>query len=217
MPLSGFYFITDPILTRNGMLEDVAQALRARVAIVQYRDKGVSEPRPALARRMLELCRDAGVPFVVDDDVVLADSLGADGVHLGQTDTPASVARAYLGPNAIVGVSVATAAEVAEAELAGATYVAASPVFSTLSKPDAGPPIGLEGVRRIRAATRLPLAVIGGVHAGNAAALVRAGANLVCAISASLRGGTVEANVRALRAAMGTDDSEHRIEPPYPA
>jgi thiamine-phosphate pyrophosphorylase len=115
---------------------------------------------------------------------------------------PASDARRRIGPRAIVGVSVRTVAEVEHAERSGATYVAAGPVFSTPTKPDAGPPIGLEGVCRLRAATRLPLAVIGGLGDANIPALVEAGADLVCAISASLRGGAVYDNVRRLAGLM---------------
>jgi thiamine-phosphate pyrophosphorylase len=198
--LFGFYFITDRALSARGMLEDVREALRAGVALVQYRDK--ASPCADLAAEMQRLCRKAGVPLVVNDDIDLALSIGADGVHVGQGDMPVSEARRRLGPLAIVGVSVSTVAQAREAERSGASYVAASPVFSTPTKPDAGPPIGFEGVCRLRAATRLPLAVIGGISDGNISALVEVGADLVCAISESLRGGAVYDNVRRLTRLM---------------
>jgi thiamine-phosphate pyrophosphorylase len=200
--LFGFYFITDRDLSARGMVEDVREALRAGVALVQYRDKGSASPRADLAAEMQRLCRKAGVPLVVNDDIDLALSIGADGVHVGQGDLPASEARRRFGSMAIVGVSVSTVAQAREAERAGATYVAASPVFSTPTKPDAGPPIGFEGVCRLRAATRLPVAVIGGIGDANIPALVEAGADLVCAIAESLRGGAVYDNVRRLTRLM---------------
>ncbi len=213
--LRGFYFITDPALTQAGMLDDVRQALRAGVAIVQYRDKTPSGMSRELAGEMLRACRTAGVPFVINDDVDLALAVGADGAHVGQSDLAAAQARARLGPDACLGVSVASSGELSAAEAAGASYVAASPVFGTPTKPDAGPPLGWEGVRRLRAATSLPLAVIGGIHLGNLAEMVRAGADLVCAISASLAGGDVESNVRRLgreiaAASAGATGAEHR-------
>jgi thiamine-phosphate pyrophosphorylase len=200
--LFGFYFITDRTLSTNGMLDDVRDALRAGVALVQYRDKGTAVPNANLASEMQRLCRKAGVALIVNDDVDLALAIGADGVHVGQGDLPVSVARRMLGAQAIVGVSVSTATQAQEAERAGATYVAASPVFATPTKIDAGPPVGIEGVGRLRAATRLPLAVIGGIKDGDIPRLVEAGANLVCAISASLAGAAVYENVRRLAALM---------------
>jgi thiamine-phosphate diphosphorylase len=202
--LAGFYFITDPGLTRAGMLSDVEAALRAGAAVVQYRDKG--GPSPELCRRMAEACRAAHVPLLVNDDVTLAAEIGADGVHVGQSDTTPAVARALLGSRAIVGVSVATIAELAAAEADGASYVAASPVFATPTKADAGPGIGLFGVRALRAATRLPLAVIGGIGEENILRLAAAGADLFCAISASYASGNVEANVRRLCAMIDRED-----------
>ena len=197
--LRGFYFITDARLTVNGVLEDVRQAVEADVALVQYREKERSfAERLAEAKEILALCRQAGVPLIVNDDIDLAKETGAGGVHLGQGDAPPQDARAALGPEAIVGVSVGSSEEARGAEDAGATYVAASPVFETPTKADAGPGVGLEGLRRIRAATKLPVVAIGGINAANVLDVVRAGADMICAISASLRDGQVARNIRAL-------------------
>jgi len=199
----GFYFITDSRLTMNGILEDVRQALSAGAVMIQYREKEA----PYSARReeaacLLEICRAHGTPFVVNDDVELAAEIGADGVHLGQLDLPLREARRALGEGAIIGISAGGVEDSRAAERDGADYVSASPVFATPTKPDAGPPLGLEGLARIRAATRLPLVAIGGLHAGNVRSAVEAGADMVCAISASLAGGKVAENIRALLRAM---------------
>jgi thiamine-phosphate pyrophosphorylase len=200
--LFGFYFVTDRGLSTRGMLDDVRDAVRAGAKLVQYRDKGAAAPNAALAAEMVRFCRKAGVPLIVNDDVELALSIEADGVHVGQCDLLASEVRRRLGPQAIVGVSVSSVAEAREAERSGATYVAASPVFSTPTKRDAGPPVGIDGVVRLRAATRLPLAAIGGVKDADVPILVEIGVDLVCAISASLQGGTVFENVRRLAGLM---------------
>jgi thiamine-phosphate pyrophosphorylase len=206
--LFGFYFVTDRDLSVHGMIDDVRDALRAGAALVQYRDKGSAPPSADIAAEMQRLCHAAHVPLVVNDDVDLAIRIEADGVHVGQGDMPVSEVRRRIGARAIVGVSVSTVAELREAERSGATYVAASPVFSTLTKSDTGPAIGIDGVCRLRAATRLPLAVIGGLDDTNIPVLVEAGADLVCAISASLMGGTVYDNVRRMARLMLPPDGD---------
>lgn len=201
---SGFYFVSDSGLTSAGFRPDVRGALAGGAVLVQYREKGrTHDERLAEARGLIELCRAAGVPLIINDEIALARDAGADGVHLGQSDAPPEEARDALGPDAIVGVSVGTPDEARAAERAGADYLAASPVFATTTKLDAGPGIGLEGLRAIRAATGLPLVAIGGLTLENIPDVVAAGADLVCAISASLAGGDVAANVRGLAAAMG--------------
>lgn len=202
--LRGFYFITDSRLTVNGIVEDTRQALAAGVVLVQYRqkEKGLPE-RLNEAKQLLALCRQAGVPFIVNDDVEVAREVGADGVHVGQEDASPVEARAALGAEAIIGVSVGSAQEAEAAEASGATYVSVGPVFETATKPDAGAAIGIEGVRAIRAATTLPLAAIGDLNVSNTREVVEAGAAMVCAISASLAEGRVKENIERLRGAAG--------------
>lgn len=195
----GFYFITDSRLTVNGILEDVRQALSAGSVMVQYREKEAPlAARREEAARLLQLCRAHSTPFVVNDDVELAAEIGADGVHLGQKDTSLLEARRRLGPSAVIGVSAGSVEEARAAERDGADYVSASPVFATPTKPDAGPPLGLEGLASVRAVTRVPLAAIGGLNAANVRSCVEAGADMICAISASLAGGRVAENIRTL-------------------
>lgn len=195
----GFYFITDSTLTVAGVLADTRLALAAGVSVVQYREK-IAAPEVCRqeALEIQALCRAAGVPFLVNDLVELAREIGADGAHVGQSDMALAAARAVLGPAAIIGVSVATVAEAREAEAGGADYLAVSPVFATATKLDAGPGVGCAGIAAIRAATRLPLAAIGGIGISNVRDVRRAGADLICAISASLAGGRVDENIREL-------------------
>ncbi len=200
---SGFYFITDSRLTVRGVVEDVRAALAAGVALVQYREKEKGfDDRRAETERMLALCRASRVPLIINDDIRLARETLAGGVHLGPGDAAPSVARRELGPEAIIGVSVGNANEARDAEAAGADYLALGPVFATATKPDAGSPVGIEGVRAVRAATELPLVAIGGLDATGIPAVVEAGADLVCAISASLAGGAVGENIARMKEAM---------------
>ena len=196
---AGFYFITDATLSERGIIADVRDALTAGVVMVQYREKSKSYgERRAEAIDIFALCRAAGVPFIVNDDVQLARDIGADGVHIGQEDTPLIEARRILGPKTIIGVSVGSADEARIATGSGADYMAASPIFATPTKLDAGPGIGIDGIRAIRDVTDLPLAAIGGLNRGNIPLVIEAGADMICAISASLSGGKVAENIRAM-------------------
>ncbi len=136
------------------------------------------------AAHTLTVTRRAGVPLLIDDRVDLALAVGADGVHLGQDDLPVAMARRLLGPDRIIGSSAGTEDEAVAAERDGADYLGVGSVFETSSKADAGAPIGLEGLRRIVHAVRIPVVAIGGVAHHNAASAIQAGAAGVAVISA---------------------------------
>lgn len=132
-----------------------------------------------------------GPELVVNDDVDAALALGC-GVHLGQGDAGAERARDARIP---LGISVTKRREAAVAEFSGATYLGAGPVWATPSKPDAGEPIGLDGLRDVCLSVSIPVVAIGGIDASNAAECIRAGASGVAVIRAI-------AEIRALRAAV---------------
>src|SRR5258708_19403518 len=136
-----------------------------------------------LARNLNGLCREAAVPFIVNDRVDVALAAEADGAHvghIGEEDLSPHDARHLLGPTAIVGVSVATPQEARIAASQGASYVSAGPMFATSTKADAGPAAGEALLHSVRAATALPLVVIGGITPQRSAALFAAGADGVC-------------------------------------
>jgi thiamine-phosphate pyrophosphorylase len=150
-----------------------------------------------------------GVPFVVNDRVDVALAAEADGVHLGPEDMTAEDARRLLGPKALIGISIKStdAAEAAPIELID--YVGSGGVYVTLSKQQKNAPIGTEGLGRIaavlhRRAPELPLAGIAGIDAGNAAAVIGAGANGVAVISAISLAPDPAAAARTLRAIVDT-------------
>ena len=162
----------------HAIVEDLATARRAIAAgatVVQLRVKAPTAAVVAAGRGFADL----GVTFIVNDDVEAALALGAHGVHLGQADQGAGLAR---GLGLMLGRSAAT---LEQALAADADYLGAGPVWDSPSKLDAEPALGLEGLREICAAVDIPVIAIGGVDASNAADCIRAGAVGVAAIRAA--------------------------------
>ena len=180
------YLVTDRALARGRPLADVVRAAVAGgVTCVQLREKEASAREfAAAARELVALLRPLGVPLIVNDRIDVALAAGADGVHVGQQALSVADARRLGPPGWIVGVSAESVADAARAERDGADYVGASPVFATPTKADHAPPLGLAGLRALRAATKLPLVAIGGLHVGNARETIRAGADGLAVVSA---------------------------------
>jgi thiamine-phosphate pyrophosphorylase len=196
------YLLADTGLTSAERLpEAVAAAIRGGVRSVQLRAKGATTLQQLdLARALLEVCRAAGVPLIVNDRVDIALAAGADGAHvghIGEEDLAPQDARRLLGPGAIVGVSVGSPQEARAAAAAGASYVSAGPMFTTATKQDAGPAAGIPLLRAVRNATRLPVAAIGGIRADRAPTLYAAGADGVCVGAAILKSPDPESAARA--------------------
>ncbi len=137
--------------------------------------------------------RDLPATFVVNDDVDAALELGADGVHLGRTDPGAERA---VEQGLMLGTSAASVQEARDGERAGATYIGAGPIWPTPSKPDADPPIGLDGLAEICAGVTVPVVAIGGIDASNAAECIAAGAAGVAVVRAA-------SDTRAVSEALG--------------
>jgi thiamine-phosphate diphosphorylase len=194
----GVIVIPDPRFAAGATIESLAAAaLAGGAAALQLRAKGL--PRPditALGRRLAAACRARGALFFVNDDAAAALACGADGVHVGPGDSAPALARRLLGERALVGVSVYTDEDLERAEAARADYVAVGAVYPTRTKAIAV--VGLDGVRRLRAKTRLPIIAIGGVDAANAAAAIAAGADGVAVIAAVSGAADPEAATREL-------------------
>jgi thiamine-phosphate pyrophosphorylase len=171
-------------------------ALDAGVRIIQYRAKrGIDETRLGKLR---EMTRNA--LLILDDDWRAAQAFGCDGAHLGPGDDgfddPHRLRRSW--PQGIVGISCADEREARAAESGDADYLGAGSVYATLSKDDAGAPIGIDGLRRIVAATRLPVAAIGGIGAADVAEVRRSGAAMAAVISAVSAASDPRSAARAL-------------------
>jgi thiamine-phosphate pyrophosphorylase len=181
------YVITDERLGRGRSHLQIAEAaIRGGADVVQLRDKTASSRRLYdIAMQLRRLTREAGVPFVVNDRLDVALAADADGVHVGREDLPASVVRRILGPGKLLGVSAETVEEAVTAEKEGADYLGVGPVYEARgSKADAGEPLGLDLIARIRRDCRLPIVAIGGINAENARSVRDAGADAAAVISA---------------------------------
>lgn len=196
------YLLADASLVPvESLSQVVAAAIRGGVTAVQLRAKAATTLELLeLARNLNALCRDSGVPFIVNDRVDVALAAEADGAHvghIGEEDLSPHDARRLLGAEAIVGVSVGTPQEAHMATSQGASYVSAGPMFATSTKSNAGPAAGEALLRSVRAATRLPLVVIGGITPQRSAALFAAGADGVCVGAAIVRAPDPEVAARA--------------------
>lgn len=180
----GLYLVTPDMADGDALVAAVAALLPARPALIQYRNKlADAAARREQAARLLALCRAAGVPLVINDDLPLALAIGADGVHLGRDDGDPAEARRALGAGRILGVSCYDEWARAEAgALARVDYLAFGAVYPSPTKPHA-PRAGLELLRRAKAELGLPVAAIGGITVDNAPPLVAAGASLLAVIS----------------------------------
>jgi thiamine-phosphate pyrophosphorylase len=174
----------------HNLVELARRVVEGGATLVQMRDKR-SETRTMVeaARAIKAALAPFGVPFVVNDRVDVALAAGADGVHLGPEDMTAEDARRLLGPDAIIGLSIKSVDEAAAAPVDLIDYAGIGGVYATLSKLQKSVPIGTEGFACVAGALRrraptLPLCGIAGIDAGNAGAVIAAGADGVAVISA---------------------------------
>jgi thiamine-phosphate pyrophosphorylase len=196
--LTGLYAITPQCADTAALARDVAAALRGGAAAIQYRAKTL----PAALKReqahaLAAACSAGGALFIVNDDAALAAEVGADGVHVGRDDVDVAAARALAGDALLVGASCYDDLARAQALAAhGADYVAFGSLFASAVKPQAV----RASLDLVRAASRLPVAVvgIGGIDAANAASVIAAGAAAVAVITAVFDAPDVEAAARRL-------------------
>ena len=182
------YLVTDRSLSLGRTTFDIVRAaVGGGVTCVQLREKHCATREfMQEARRVRDLldALERPVPLIINDRIDVALAVGADGVHLGQTDMHISDARRLAGSSLLIGISAESVTDAVRAEAEGADYIGISPIFATATKKDTAAPLGLEGIQAIRAAISLPLVGIGGIKAENAAEIIRAGADGVAVVSA---------------------------------
>lgn len=199
------YLVMNGRPNRHGLraVEIAEAALAGGVTMLQYREKQLPiRELLDVGRELRRLCRQSAVPFLVNDRVDLAMLLDADGVHLGQEDMPLVEARRLLGSERIIGISTGTFAEAELAASGGADYVGVGAIFATATKSDAGEPIGTALLSRIAAELQVPQVGIGGIDAGNAAQVMRAGAQGVAVVSAITEASDVFSAAQQLKRAV---------------
>lgn len=184
-----------------------AAALAGGCTLFQYREKAVADARAALARiRAIHAALGGRAPLLVNDRIDLALAAGTEGVHLGQSDLHPADARRLLGDAAIIGLTLKTVAQADELYRLPVDYACIGGVFATTSKDNPDPPVGLDGFSRIAFRARLargsgmPVGAIAGIDAGNAAAVIAAGADGIAVVAALFGAEAVEGRARDLRA-----------------
>lgn len=195
----GVYAITPLCENTAQLLEKVEAALKGGVAAVQYRDKtGDVALRHEQASELLGLCREHEVPLIINDDLRLADLIGADGVHLGKDDSTLREARLILGPEKFIGISCYQHPDLAwSAQAGGADYVAFGSFYPSPTKPQAARAT-ISLLQQAARTLRVPIVAIGGITRDNAQALLDAGADAVAVISALFEAPDVEEAARQL-------------------
>ncbi len=180
------YLVTDRSLSQGrSTTEIVTAAIRGGVTCVQLREKHCSTREFIDEARSLQLLlQHHRIPLIINDRLDVALAIGADGVHLGQNDMSLADARRLAGEKMIIGISAENIDDAIIAEQEGADYIGISPVFTTDTKADIAAPLGLEGIRLIRRAVKIPLVGIGGINVGNIRDIVRAGADGAAVVSA---------------------------------
>ena len=168
-PDYSLYLVTDRMLMSTKTLgEAVEQAVIGGCTMVQLREKEIlSLDFYVLASEMKKITDRYGIPLIINDRIDIAMAVGAAGVHIGQKDIPADIARKVIGKDMLLGVSAVSAAEAVNAAKAGADYLGVGAMFPTGTKPDAGF-VSMEELERIRKAVDIPIVVIGGISKENA-------------------------------------------------
>jgi thiamine-phosphate pyrophosphorylase len=196
----GLYVITGERFSRGRSLtEVVSQAIDGGAKVIQLREKEMDTRRfIAEGHRIREITRSAGAIFIVNDRIDVALVVDADGVHVGQDDMDIEDVRKLVGPHKLIGVSTHSVEQAIRAEQAGADYIGIGPVFATQSKADAKYPEGLQQVKNIRAAVRIPCIAIGGIKADNVEDVILAGADGAAVITAVVAADDIKAATAAL-------------------
>jgi thiamine-phosphate pyrophosphorylase len=187
--LPRLYAILDTSCFRDShaLFYTAEELLAGGVTLLQYRNKSGNASEMFEQSRELRRRLRNTVTLIMDDRADLCLASGFDGVHVGQDDLSPAGARKVIGEKLWLGVSTHNPEQVAEADKTSANYIAIGPVFSTASKTNPDPVIGLEGVRKARALTRKPLVGIGGINRANCRSVIEAGADSVAVISDLMR------------------------------
>jgi thiamine-phosphate pyrophosphorylase len=200
--LPKIYPITDTAISGLSHRDQVKQLIEGGATLIQLREKRAT-PRDFFqdAREALRIAHSAEIKLIINDRVDIALAVGADGVHLGQTDMPVEAARRLLGDHAIIGFSTHNLNQVAEAVRRSVDYLAFGPIFPTATKENPDPIVGLNELNQIKKLVgSVPLVAIGGISADRVREVLMSGADSVAVISAVLnQANPIAENLRNLQ------------------
>ncbi len=180
------YLVTDrPLSLGRDIAWIVEEAAKGGVTMVQLREKDCSTREFVdLASRLKDKLKPFNIPLIINDRIDVALAADVDGVHIGQSDMPYTIARKLLGNDKIIGLSVENMEQVEAANLLDVDYIGISPVFSTPTKTDTFKPFGLEGVKKVMEISKHQAVAIGGINTSNVIDIFNAGANGIAVVSA---------------------------------
>ena len=178
--------VTDRGLAAGRSVIDIAlAAVRGGATMVQLREKdATTRAFVEQARALKAALAPLGVPLAINDRLDVALAVDADGLHVGQDDMPVEAARRLMGPGKFIGLSITALDQVRRPDAAAADYLGVGPIYAQLTKSDAAPPLGPEGLRRLRGLTAKPVVAIGGLTPDNSAPVLAAGADGLAVVSA---------------------------------
>lgn len=191
-----FYMVTDSNLTKNGIVSDVENALRAGCRIVQYREKNKST-RDMIneAKQLKQLCSGKAI-FLINDRIDVSLAVDADGVHIGQEDMHFEIVRKILGRDKIIGLTVHNLEEASTAERLGLDYIGLAPIFDTDTKKNTQVPVGVEMIKKIRDKVNLPIVAVGGIDKEKVRDVICAGADSVVSIKSVLNSNDIYKEIK---------------------
>jgi thiamine-phosphate pyrophosphorylase len=199
--INGVYIITDDkLLLETEYIAIITASLQAGAKLFQYRAKNLPAPQKyTQAQALKTICQDYNVPFIVNDDLALAQAVEANGLHLGQSDCSLTKARAQLGKQAIIGISCYNRLDLAQQAAAlGADYIAFGRFFASVTKPQAVP-ANIDLLFQAKQQLQLPIVAIGGIKPENGASLLAAGADSLAVINGIFATPTTEAVMAATK------------------
>lgn len=206
--IRGLYAIVDPGVCVCEPVPAAEAILRGGCAFLQLRDKTNDDGTlTRIGRALARLCAQAGVPFIINDRFWLAREIGAQGVHIGQTDAPIETVRRELGEELSIGLSTHTLEQAKEAQARGADLIGVGPIYPTKSKMDADPIVGISGLAEVCTQVTIPVVAIGGINLDRAEEIVRAGAPMAAVISAVCAAADIEGAARALHQRLRSSTS----------
>ena len=205
------YLVTDrPLSGGRDMAWIVREAVAGGVTMVQLREKDCSTAEfVALARELKATLRPLGIPLIINDRIDVALAVDADGVHIGQSDMPYETARALLGKEKIIGLSVETMDEVLAANALDVDYIGISPVYATPTKTDTLTPFGLEGIEEVMQHSRHRCVAIGGMNRNTVGEVIARGVEGVAVVSAIVSAESPRAASAELAAIISDNRTEH--------
>jgi thiamine-phosphate pyrophosphorylase len=212
MPLKlDTYVITNAdIVSGRGHIEGAREALQGGADAIQFREKKMDTGEMIRVCEIIQtMCRQHGAIFIVNDRIDVALAMDADGVHIGQKDMPATIARRLIGPHKILGVSASDGEKAKKAEVDSADYVGTGMIFHAGIKKDVGVAKGLALLREVSRAVKVPVVAIGGIDCNNAASCIEAGAAGCAVITAVI--GAEDVKQAAANLAQVIRDAKKRI------